>query len=522
MGEESRTWKGPPSSLAGMLWFAGWLFTIGFAKLVWWKMLLALVRLGRLTGPPRTRRISGPGVAAPLFGGAPMTIFSDRQEAGRLLAPMLEGYRDDSPIVLALPRGGVPVGHEIARALDAPLDVLVVRKLGAPGFSEFGLGAIAEGGAVFVDRATAQTLGVTPRQISDVAEREAAEIDRRVRQYRGGRPPPDVRGRTVILVDDGIATGGSVKAAIRALRALEPKRLVLAAPVVAAETAAELRADVDDLVVFETPEFFYSVGEWYRDFEQVSDEEVVSWLEKARRPPTRPQPVRVPTDPPGAVVIPVEAGDLAGTLEVPHGASGIVIFAHGSGSSRLSPRNRFVARTLRGAGFATLLMDLLTPDEEAEDEVTGGLRFDVGLLAERLAEVTAWVRRASRIGALPVGFFGASTGAAAALIAAATDPGIRAVVSRGGRPDLAGPALARMRAPTLLIVGGDDDDVLVLNRQALARLRCEARLAVVPDATHLFEEPGALEVVARLACAWFARHLTGRSAAMPVEQGEAR
>ncbi len=205
------------------------------------------------------------------------------------------------------------------------------------------------------------------------------------------------------------------------------------------------------------------------------------------------------------VQIRIEPHGLPGHFGLPAGAPrGIVIFAHGSGSSRLSPRNRFVARELEGAGLATLLFDLLTEDE-ADDRANV---FDIPLLAARLGDAVAWARRERRTGTLPIGLFGASTGAAAALVAAAARQGadIAAVVSRGGRPDLAGTALARVKAPTLLIVGGRDTEVLALNREAAAALKCERRIAVVPGATHLFEEPGTLEQVVELARDWFLQH----------------
>jgi putative phosphoribosyl transferase len=211
------------------------------------------------------------------------------------------------------------------------------------------------------------------------------------------------------------------------------------------------------------------------------------------------------------------AFELLGTLAVPDGARGVVLFAHGSGSSRTSPRNRFVAAALNQRGFATLLLDLLTAQEELLDARTAELRFDIELLARRLSIATAWAEHADTLGDLPVGYFGASTGAAAALIAASTHPEIRAVVSRGGRPDLAGDALARVQAPTLLIVGGDDVPVIGLNRGALARLTAPAHLEIVPGAGHLFEEPGALEHVARLAGDWFTQYL-----ATPADQATRR
>jgi dienelactone hydrolase len=202
---------------------------------------------------------------------------------------------------------------------------------------------------------------------------------------------------------------------------------------------------------------------------------------------------------------------LEGSLDIPEHAHGLVLFAHGSGSSRHSPRNRRVAQTLQRAAVATLLFDLLTKEEEREDEFTGHLRFDIDLLATRLRIATEWAHQHDRTARLRTGYFGSSTGAAAALVAAA-DPeiDIGAVVSRGGRPDFAGDALPRVRAPTLLIVGGDDDEVIPLNEEALAQLQCEKRLEIVPGATHLFEEPGTLERVADLAARWFADHLSAQ------------
>jgi dienelactone hydrolase len=204
------------------------------------------------------------------------------------------------------------------------------------------------------------------------------------------------------------------------------------------------------------------------------------------------------------------SASLEGNLVVPDGAGGLVLFAHGSGSSRHSSRNRFVAQELNRAGLATLLIDLLTVEEEAVDMRTGHLRFDIVLLAERLVGATDWLLQNADTRRLSIGYFGASTGAAAALVAGALRADIiRAIVSRGGRPDLAGSDLPQVRAPTLLIVGGDDHAVIRLNRAAYDQLRCEKQLVIVPGATHLFEEPGTLEEVARLARDWFTHHLAG-------------
>jgi putative phosphoribosyl transferase len=208
---------------------------------------------------------------------------------------------------------------------------------------------------------------------------------------------------------------------------------------------------------------------------------------------------------------------LFGDLTIPTSATVLVLFVHGSGSSRNSPRNRFVARTLNNAGLATLLFDLLTPEEEAIDLLTREHRFNISLLAERLVHATKWAKEQEQTRDLRIGYFGSSTGGGAALVAAAETPQlIGAVVSRGGRPDLAGDALPKVQAPTLLIVGGNDDIVIELNEMARDRMRCEVKLEIVPGATHLFEEPGALDKVAKLASDWFVNHI---GSGTPTEKG---
>ena len=208
--------------------------------------------------------------------------------------------------------------------------------------------------------------------------------------------------------------------------------------------------------------------------------------------------------------IPAGRAVLSGNLTIPENAMALVLFAHGSGSSRYSPRNQFVARTLNRAGLATLLFDLLTPEEEAVDISSREHRFNITLLAERLVRATKWAHQQKETVDLHIGYFGSSTGGAAALVAAAELPqDVRAVVSRGGRPDLAGDALPTVQAPTLLIVGGNDDVVIELNERALDQMRCKVKLEIIPGATHLFEEAGALEQVAKLASDWFSLHLSG-------------
>ncbi|MES9522632.1 phosphoribosyltransferase family protein [Streptomyces capoamus] len=425
--------------------------------------------------------------------------FSDRPEAGRRLGERLDHLRGRDVVVLGLPRGGVPVAAEVAAALDAPLDVCLVRKLGVPYQPELGMGAIGEDGVRVINQEVLRGTGVSDADLARVEEHELRVLRDRAARYRGAAPAVRVTGRTAVVVDDGVATGATARAACRIARARGAARVVLAVPVAPRDFARRLAGDADELVCLHSPRDFAAVGQFYADFTQVADAEVTDCLRRAAR-----------RHPAGAgatgrdVTVTAGAVRLGGRLTVPEGAVGVVVFAHGSGSSRHSPRNRFVAEGLHRAGLATLLFDLLTDAEEADRDNV----FDIALLAGRLLDATRRLRGEPGVEGLAVGWFGASTGAAAALWAAA-DPGARpaAVVSRGGRPDLAGPRLAAVTAPTLLVVGGADPLVLDLNRRAQAELRCENRLAVVPGAGHLFQEPGTLEQVTELARDWFTDHM---------------
>ncbi len=430
-------------------------------------------------------------------------------------------------VVVGLPRGGVPVAYEVAKALHAPLDVLLVHKIGVPYQPEFAMGAVGDGGYRVVDEHTVRWAGVTPEQLDTAARREIDELTARGARLRRGRAPLPLTDKTVVVVDDGAATGLTALAACHLARAAGARRVIAGMPVASREAVAALRKEADDVVCVDVPPSFMAVGEWYETFGQTSETEVLALLDRAWAEVPAPSP-----DPPAGgsnkeaghdpgrrdpaerdpveVRIPAAGVVLAGTLVPPRPGKGIVLFAHGSGSSRHSPRNRFVAQVLQEAGLGTLLFDLLTAAEDGDRSLV----FDIGFLARRLLGATAWLRAAESgvDAATPVGYFGASTGAAAALVAAAapaseTGVEVGAVVSRGGRPDLAGDALPAVRAPTLLIVGGWDTQVLALNRAARARLVCESRLDVVPGATHLFEEPGTLAAAAALARDWFAAHL---------------
>ncbi len=432
-------------------------------------------------------------------------IYVDREEAGRLLGEALLGEArlgrvGADAIVLALPRGGVEVAAGVARALGGSLDVFLARKIGAPMQPELGMGAIAEDGTVVLDDAIVALVGATREQVARITARERVELERRVALYRGGRPPPDVQGRTVVLVDDGVATGGTARAALRAIRRQGPARLLFAVPVGAGDTIASLKADADEVVCLQTPRWFHAIGECYQDFSQVDDGRVLGCLAQAR------------SSGPDAggrdVVFRVDGIDLPGRVEMPVGAHGLVVFVHGSGASRRSPRNRAVALAFQRAGYGTVLFDLLTPSESVSDSVTGRLRFDIPLLTGRLLGVVDDLGRREDLAKLPLALFGASTGAAAALaVAEARARTVRVVVSRGGRPDLARDALPGVKAPVLLIVGGRDPAVIELNREALRRLTAPASLAIVPGATHLFEEAHALDEVVRLAVGFLDRNL---------------
>jgi putative phosphoribosyl transferase len=274
--------------------------------------------------------------------------------------------------------------------------------------------------------------------------------------------------------------------------------------VCAPDTADRLSEIADEVICAMRPDGFAAVGQWYERFDQTTDDEVMALL---RRDAGASGTGRTTRDDPVAIRV-APAITLHGDLAVPDEPRGVVAFAHGSGSSRQSPRNKLVAASLRECGFATLLFDLLTPEEEQLDALDGRLRFDIGLLAERLTAAAGWIRAHPDVGGLSLGYFGASTGAAAALVAAARQPqDVAAVVSRGGRADLAGSDLTAVRAPTLLIVGGRDDIVVRLNEKALELIRAPRELAIVPGASHLFPEPGALDRVATLAAEWFSRYV---------------
>jgi predicted phosphoribosyltransferase/predicted alpha/beta-hydrolase family hydrolase len=421
--------------------------------------------------------------------------FKNRDEAARYLAKRLAPYRGKKPLVLAIPRGAAVMARIIADKLEGDMDVVLVRKLRAPHQPELAVGSIDEAGEVSLSD-YAPYVDATKEYLQREQAEQLEVLRQRRQAYTQARPPIDPHGRVVIVVDDGIATGATMIAALKSVRAKKPATLIAATAVAPPENVARIHTYADDVVCLATPPDFYAVGQFFDEFEPVSDEEVVELLKSQ-------QPALLAADP--GVTIRADGVTLHGDLTLPKHAQGIVVFAHGSGSSRLSPRNRYVAEVLQHHGLGTLLFDLLTPDEDC----VYANRFDVKLLGRRLVTATAWLGGRPDTKGLPVCYFGASTGAAAALIAAAElGSEIACVVSRGGRPDLAMDALKRVSAPTLFIVGERDAIVLELNRKAYDALSGIRELSVVPGATHLFEEPGALEDAARRAADWFCDHLS--------------
>jgi putative phosphoribosyl transferase len=374
------------------------------------------------------------------------------------------------------------------------LDVIVVRKLGVPWQPELAFGAVGEDHVRVLNDEVVRQTSVDPVQVQSLSRREWGEVERRAKEYRAVRPRQSLVDRTALIVDDGVATGATARAACQIATEHGARRVVLAVPVAPLGWTRAFQDVADECIAVEVPSGFSAVGAHYKDFRPTTDEEVMRYLAMAAGAPT----VR-------SVAVPLGKGFLAGDLSVPPDARGLVVFAHGSGSSHRSVRNRFVAGRLGDAGLATALVDLLTEEEDGNRELV----FDVDFLTSRLLMLVDWLRHEPPLDSLPVGLFGASTGAAAALsVAAALGGEVVAVVSRGGRPDLALAKLAAVTAPTLLIVGGADTTVLELNRRAMTELSCPAELLVVPGATHLFAEPGALEAVADAATDWFLGTLT--------------
>ncbi|PZH20795.1 phosphoribosyl transferase [Streptomyces sp. NTH33] len=429
--------------------------------------------------------------------------YENRADAGWRLARHLERLRDTHVVVLGVPRGGVPVAFEVARHLGAPLDLAVVRKLRVPWQPELGFGALGEHGVRVLNQDVLRESGLSSTEREALERAERAELERRVRRWRDDRAPVPLAGRGAVVLHDGVATGAAAEAACRVARVRGAARVVLAVPVGPEESLARLRTVADEVVCPQPLRHLGSVAAWYEDFAPVTDAEIGALLTEAER--TVPAPghdLPEHLSPGRAVEVPARRVRMAARLTLPPTARAVVVLAHAGSGGRRDPRHQYVATALHRAGLGTLLLDLLTEDEERNPHNV----FDITLLARRLHTASDWLRRET---GLPVSHCATGTGAGAALEAAAADDDIRAVVCVGGRPDLAAPAaLARVRAPTLLVVGALDTRLLGLNHLAANWMRCDHRVHVVPGATHLFTEPGALEAVAELARDWFGTHLS--------------
>lgn len=421
-----------------------------------------------------------------------MKRFEDRNEAGYLLAERLAEYKTSDPVILALPRGGIPIAKIIASSLHAPLDLIFIRKIGVPGNEEFAVGAVAEDEKPLLNEELISHYNLDRKIIAGSVSEQIKEIRSRSKRYRKVFKPISFEGRTVIVVDDGLATGASMKAALTWLKTKVVKEIIVAVPVSSREGIEEIKPLCNEVISLIVPPQLWSVGSWYHNFKQLTDEEVLDETFVSSN-----------TVDENDISLYDQNEPLKGLLQTPSEAKGLILFAHGSGSNYKSPRNQKVAKALHEAGFATMLFDLLTAEESCNRRNV----FDIDLLARRLTLATEWAKK--NFPNLPMGYFGASTGAAAALKAAADrehQHDIFAIVSRGGRPDLALESLPQVKDPVLLIVGKEDDLVIPLNKLARNKLK-NCQMEIIPKAGHLFEEPGTMEQVIELAVGWFNQYV---------------
>jgi putative phosphoribosyl transferase len=443
---------------------------------------------------------------------SPVVTFRDRHHAGVALAAALAEYAAQEPLILAVGRGGIPVAAVVAEQLGAELDVMIVQKLGVPGHVHISAGAVSSRGSSRVNHQALSGFGISAAALDKALDNERLVLEQQEREIRGNHAPISVAGRLVIAVDDVVITGTTLHTAIAALRAAGARQVVLAVPVGVEGELARLSREVDALTCLAPRVQLDSLSQAYEHAAPVSvgyaQEAYACW--EAKRSPTSRRTQRAARS-----EVPIPAGNqkLAGTLTAPEQARGVVAFLHGSGSNRFSPRNRYVAEALERAGFATLLFDLLTAEEQATDAETHELGTNVELLGSRATAMLDWVSKEPALQGLKLALFGASTGAAAALLAVAERPGhVRCVIARGGRPDLAEAALERITTPVLLLVGSEDHAVLELNREAARRLGGPHWVTIVPGATHLFAEPGALQAASDLALGFLDEWLPAVSA----------
>lgn len=430
-------------------------------------------------------------------------IFRDRRDAGERLGAALKERGFQGPVVLGIPRGGVPVAAEVARALDGELAVVVARKLGAPGNPELAVGAVTATGVAYVNTAVAKAAGADKAYIEAEKKRQAEEARRRERLFDSHRRPP-LTGRTVIVVDDGIATGATAIAAVRSVKAEGAARVVLAIPVGPPEMVQLLRSEADEVVCLHEDAGFWAVGQYYWDFSQVSDEEVQATLSAFA--PTEPAPAA------RRVEFRRNGVRLVGVLSTPGGRGPfpLVIFVHGLGSGKDSPRNVVVAEHLVDAGIAALLFDLSGHGESSADPRDG-----VEAYVDDLAAAYAWALRQPQVRPDAIGVAGSSLGAVVALRAlAARRVQPRTLVLRA--PPLTEEDVCAVSVPALVILGSEDPLLPQVRRIAAARR--QLTLSLVPGAGHLFEEPGTLEQAVERTVTWFRTHLGAAPEARPPRQ----
>ncbi len=437
--------------------------------------------------------------------------FRDRDEAGRLLAAAMERWREPGLLVLGIPRGGVPVAAHVARALGATLDIVVARKVGAPGQPELAIGAVTANGGRYLNDEYIRDLAVSREYLEVASERAMQEARDREVRLRAGRAVAPIAGRTVIVVDDGLATGATMRAALRSVRQARPGRLVMAVPVGAPDSCDAMRSEADEVVCLVRPPLFYAVGAHYDEFDPVEDEEVVRILHAfdAQSDDDEPAPERSLE-----IVFRNNVGRrLAGTLLLPAANAPVpaVVFSHGMGSGRTSSRNRAIADRLVKAGVAAFLIDF-TGHGSSE-----GSMEDATLerMSQDLASAIDALEQRPEVDRGRIGVSGSSSGAVVTLVLAAGDQRIRALVLRAvpasGMLDVA----RNVRVPTLVIAGEDDWPIVRDDEELAGQIAGEHSFVVIPAAGHLFEGPGQAERVAELSAAWFGEKLLAKTPASP-------
>jgi len=425
--------------------------------------------------------------------------FRDRIDAGQRLADALRPYQRGDAVVLGIPRGGVPVAAEVARILGLPLDVVVARKLGAPGQQELAIGAVTANGGLYLNHDLIRDLGVNQAYLDSEVERKRAEARDRERRFRGGRPSPALASRIAIVVDDGLATGATIRAAVQSVRHAGPSKLIVAVPVGAPESCASLRSEVDELVCLWIPDDFMAVGQFYDDFSPTKDDEV----ERILRAASSHTPA---TDATREVTFRNSRGRrLVGTLLLPHAVERppVVLFAHGFNSSRRSSRNLMIAERLVTSGIAAFLIDF-TGHGDSEGDIHDAT---VEQMTDDLRSAIDYISTETAVDAEYIGLSGSSSGGIVSILEAAHDERVHVLVLRSvPAGDLFEPA-ARIRATTLVIAGEADIPIVEEDRALAEVIAGPHRFEVIPHAGHLFEGPGEMERVSDLSVDWFVSHL---------------